>query len=184
MGGLAVAEEAVVDVKEAPTRKAPLGVIPYPGGKGKAFPILSMLIPDRFKVLTSFFVGGAGLELAWMRAGADREVWAFDADIDLINMYTCVKYKKEELRAAVATLVDGDFEACKALLKTTPVSGTEIKRAAAKVFVHKMSFMSLGRTLGADKSVGNITDKVDVDVSRIHFRYEDVFAALRVSPSI
>jgi hypothetical protein len=120
MEGLAVAEaveeEAVADEEAAvmgpSDRKAPLGVIAYPGGKSKAFPILSTHIPDRFRVLTSLFVGDAGLELAWMRAGADREVWSFDADIDLIYMYTCVKHRKEELRAAMATLTDGDFEAC------------------------------------------------------------------------
>jgi len=78
-----------------------------------------MLIPDRFKKLVSLCVGGAGFELAWRNAGADREVWAFDADIDLINMYGCVMHHKEELRAALAALTDGDFEACKALLKTT-----------------------------------------------------------------
>jgi len=142
---------------------------------GKAFPILSMLISP----LTSFFVGGVGLELAWMREGADRVVWASDADIDLWNMYNCVERRKEELRAALAKLTDGDFEVCKALLKTSPAAGDEIKRAAAKVFVHKMSFMGLGRSRGGDKEVGNITDKVDVDLSRIHFRHEDVFAALR-----
>jgi hypothetical protein len=47
------------------------------------------------------------------------------------------------------------------------------------VFVHKMSFMGHGVSRGGDKDVGNITDKVDVDLSRIHFRHEDVFAALR-----
>ncbi len=173
MGGLAV-------VEEAPARKAPDAVIAYPGGKGKAFPILSMLIPDRYKVLTSYFVGGAGLELAWMRAGADREVWAFDADIDLINMYNCVKYKKEELRAALAKLADGDFEACKALLTTTPVHGDEIKRAAAKIFAHKMSFVgriSAGRDRG--RAIARLADKADIDLSRMHFGHKDVFAALR-----
>jgi len=152
MGGLAVVEEEVVaDVKEAPTRKSPDAVIAYPGGKGKAFPILSMLIPDRFKTLVSLCAGGAGFELAWRNAGADHEVWAYDADIDLINMYSCVKHRKEELRAELAALSEDDYDACVALLTTTPARGTEVKRAAAKIFAHKMSYM--GRiSAGRDRS--------------------------------
>ncbi len=61
-------------------------------------------------------------------------------------MYSYVKIRKEELRAALAKLTANDFEACKALLKTTPVAGDEIKRAAAKEFVHKMSFMGMGKS--------------------------------------
>jgi site-specific DNA-adenine methylase len=115
------------------------------GGKSKAATLLSSHIPDRLLILVSPFFGGGGFEMTWKSRDPRRSVLAFDADFNLINMYRCVQSDKEGVRAALAELTADSFASCAALLKSPPKGGDELRRAAAKIYSHKMSFAGWAR---------------------------------------
>ncbi|MCD7812154.1 MAG: DNA adenine methylase [Ruminococcus sp.] len=94
--------------------------------------------------------GGAGWVLFGKDAGKELEVFN-DADSNLINLYRCIKYHREELQRELEwTLVSREqFFDHKSQLESDGL--TDIQRAARYFHIIKVSFGSDRRTFGTNK---------------------------------
>lgn len=94
--------------------------------------------------------GGAGWVLFGKEEGKELEVFN-DADSNLINLYRCIKYHREELQKELnwLSISREQFFDSKSQLETSGL--TDIQRAARFFHIIKVSFGSDRRTFGTGK---------------------------------
>lgn len=114
--------------------------------------------------------GGAGWVLFGKETGRELEVFN-DADSNLINLYRCIKYHREELQKELKwlTVSREQFFDCKSQLETRGL--TDIQRAARYFHIIKVSFGADRRTFGNNRK--NIANSVEY-LTQIQERLKDV----------
>lgn len=94
--------------------------------------------------------GGAGWVMFEKEHGKELEVFN-DANSDLINLYRCIKYHREELQKEMDWLAISreQFIDCKSQLESSGL--TDIQRAARYFLIIKISFGADRRSFGTNK---------------------------------
>lgn len=114
--------------------------------------------------------GGAGWVLFGKEIGKELEVFN-DADSNLINLYRCIKYHREELQKELEWLAVSreQFFDCRSQLEARGL--TDIQRAARYFHVIKVSFGGNRTNFGTNKK--NLTTSIEY-LSEVQKRLKDV----------
>jgi DNA adenine methylase len=102
----------------------------YAGGKTRAKPKILPYIPDGD--LVSPFLGGGSLELELAKT---RRVYAGDVNAEVVNWWTIIKTRRQELRTLLPPNKDTYHE-----FKRTLTEGDELSRAVKFYYVNRCCF--------------------------------------------
>lgn len=123
--------------------------IPWIGGKSQLAKKIVSMFPENIDRYIEVF-GGGGSVLFSKEKHAPLEVYN-DANSQLVNLFRCVKFHREELQREISGYVNARevFEDIKALINVRGL--TDIQRAAMFYIQIKISYGADGRTYGCNK---------------------------------
>lgn len=123
--------------------------IPWIGGKSQLAKKIVSMFPKNIDRYVEVF-GGGGSVLFSKEKHAPLEVYN-DANSQLVNLFRCVKFHREELQREISGYVNARevFEDIKALINMRGL--TDIQRAAMFYIQIKISYGADGRTYGCNK---------------------------------
>jgi len=123
--------------------------IPWIGGKRLLRNQIISLFPEKIDRYIEVFGGGGSILFAKDKH-ATLEVYN-DADGELVNLFRCIKYHREELQREISGYINAReiFEDIKARIDTRGF--TDIQRAAMFYIKIKISYGADGRTFGCNK---------------------------------
>lgn len=136
--------------------------IPWIDGKSQLAKTIVSMFPDNFDRYIEVF-GGGGSVLFSKDKHAPLEVYN-DADGQLVNLFRCIKFHREELQREISSFVNSReiFEDIKAQIGIRGL--TDIQRAAMFYVQVKISYGADSRTYGCNKK--NISPEYLTDIEK------------------
>ncbi len=153
--------------------------IPWIGGKTLLAPRITAEFPQDFGRYIEVFGGGASVLFSADRH-AKFEVWN-DANGDLVNLFRCVKYHREELQKEIRFYLNSR-EVFGDIRKRLECTGfTDIQRAAMFYVLVKTSFGANSRDFASDiKQIStDCFDKIEARLSRVVIEHKDFEALIK-----
>ena len=123
--------------------------IPWVGGKTQLAKVITSMFPQKIDRYVEVFGGGGSILFA-KEKHAPLEVYN-DANGELVNLFRCIKYHREELQREISGYVNAR-EVFTEIQERLKCSGfTDIQRAAMFYIKIKISYGADGRTFGCNK---------------------------------
>ncbi len=141
--------------------------IGWVGGKQRLREEIISNFPTDHKMYVEVF-GGAGWVLFARDKHAQEEVYN-DINSELVNLFRCVKYHKDELKKELNYMISAREFFSDYKLQLSSVGLTDIQRAARFFYTIKYSFGSKGQHYATrGKSIANTVSRLDEIATRLN----------------
>lgn len=153
--------------------------IPWIGGKTLLAKKITAEFPQDFGRYIEVFGGGASV-LFSKDQHAGIEVYN-DANSDLVNLFRCVKYHREELQREISGYLNSREMFCDIRKRLECPGFTDIQRAAMFYVMIKISFGADARSYGcSNKSIDTAGfDKIENRLKRVNIEHKDFEALIK-----